>query len=78
MRSMVSPLACDCFSRDLGEAEVVDRRYSSPRQQAVSDQGHRSVYKDEAKVHSLPRLRGSALRRKVAGDPDHVWVKPLA
>ena len=30
MRSMVSPLACDCFSRDLGEAEVVDRRYSSP------------------------------------------------
>jgi len=27
---------------------------------------------------SLPRLLGSALHRKVAGDPDHVWVKPLA
>ena len=46
MRSMVSPLACDCFSRDLGEAEVVDRRYSSPRRQTVSDKGHRCRYGD--------------------------------
>jgi hypothetical protein len=60
---MVSPLACDCFSNDLRQAEEVIRRYSSL-------DGRRSVTRVTlAGTRDEQECRSSGQRRTLRGIP---------
>ena len=63
---------------DLRQAEELSDDIFARIEPAVSDRGHGSMYRDEAKSFLWRDRVSSSLRRKVLGDPDHLWVKPLA